>query len=68
MDINIFCVVFGCWGFVSDKYWGECDEVVFFVLIDVVLEVGINFFDIVEMYVVGVSEELFGKVMKGCCD
>lgn len=78
-----YCM-FGCFGFqvfvlsfgvgifggigLLFSVWGNIDVDEVCCLIDICFDVGVNLFDMVDVYFDGVFEWVFGVVFKGCCD
>lgn len=55
----LLCIVLGCMFFY--------DLVVGCVIVEVVLDLGINFFDMVDLYDKGENECILGQVLQGFC-
>jgi len=64
-DIRVSRICLGCWAFAGDKAWGPQKDSDSVRTVHAAIEMGINFFDIAEIYGNGHSEEILGKALSG---
>ncbi|MCP4402555.1 MAG: aldo/keto reductase [bacterium] len=55
----------GCWEFGGGAYWGESDQKNVTNIVHKAVDLGMNYFDVAELYNEGRSEEFLGKALIG---
>ena len=63
-DISISRICMGCWAIVGDKVWGPQKDSDSIRALNTAIDVGINFFDTVDIYGYGENERLLGEAVK----